>query len=138
MIDNIIIILEKWNMGLRFKTDLLSIMPLWIKLTNLELELRDRKAFSATASVLDKPIKVDRITVDESRVAFAKKLVEMEASTDFPSEVEAELRTGEDLKVQVEYMYKPLHCSTCKVFGHSTNQCKSRMEEVWVQKNMLK
>lgn len=131
MFDNRIIILKKWTLGTRFKRDLLTKMPIWVKLTNLELELWDKEAISAIASVIGRPIKMDRITADESRIAFAKVLIEMSALDEFPNEVEAELYNGEVLKIKVEYLYKPLCCVKCMVFGHSSAQCNT---ERWVPK----
>lgn len=101
MFDNRIIILKRWRVGLRFERELLNTLLIWVKFVNLELELQDKEAISDIASMLGNPIKMGKITVDESRAAYAKILTEMEANREYPDEMEAMLYSGEVLKIKV-------------------------------------
>ena len=50
-----LIILKKWNKKINFDKDLLSTMPICIRLPELNLTLWDKDAFSAIASEVGMP-----------------------------------------------------------------------------------
>lgn len=64
--------------------DLLSTIPIWIKLLKLSLKLQDKEAFSAIASVVGIPLKLDEPTVKETCLNYTRTLVEINADADLP------------------------------------------------------
>ena len=60
---------------------------------------------------------MDRITVKQQRLAFAKVCVEVDAGMEIPRFLEVELRNGSIVQVQVDIPWMPIKCSQCKILG---------------------
>ncbi|GJR99937.1 RNA-directed DNA polymerase, eukaryota, reverse transcriptase zinc-binding domain protein [Tanacetum coccineum] len=88
---------------------------------------------SALASRLGRPIKMDKVTADmcragTGRLGYARVLIEVNAEDEFLDKIE--INYVDDMKkvkstkwVKVEYTWKPVRCTHCKVFGHSVHAC---------------
>ncbi|GKD39054.1 RNA-directed DNA polymerase, eukaryota, reverse transcriptase zinc-binding domain protein [Tanacetum coccineum] len=100
---------------------------------NIPLEAWSIKGISALASRLGRPIKMDKVTVDmcragTGRLGYARVLIEVNAEDEFLDKIE--INYVDDMKkvkstkwVKVEYTWKPVRCTHCKVFGHSVHAC---------------
>ncbi|GKG44774.1 DUF4283 domain-containing protein, partial [Tanacetum coccineum] len=61
------------------------------------------------------------------RATFARVLVEVDAAKGLVDNVEVRYKSlGRSMELRVEYPWKPLICSHCKVFGHGYDRCASR------------
>lgn len=71
---------------------------------------------------MGKPIMTDSQTAMKTRMSFARVCVEIAADCSFPTELPVKI---DDIKlmVKVEYPWKPIACSHCKSFGHSSVKC---------------
>lgn len=127
--------MKKWSSKINLDRDLLSSMPIWIKLPELNLRLWDSEILSAIASVVGNPLKLDDHTAKETRLSFARILVEINADSDLPNETTISLHDGENLIQTIEYEWIPPRCKTCLCFGHSLENCDSKM--VWKVKQSL-
>lgn len=99
-----------------------SKIPVWIRIHGLPLELWNQECFSRIASVIGRPIHVDRATAEKSKITHARICVEIDAHNDLPHEIAITVG-GETVVVGVQYQVCPPTCSSCKVFGHSVTQC---------------
>lgn len=77
---------------------------------------------SRIASIVGKPIHVDKATHKKQRQDYARICVELEAGNDLPTEVVIK-SNGESVVVEVEHQWLPSQCTKCKVFGHTTKSC---------------
>ena len=96
----------------------MSKFPLWIQMNNVPLELFMQKGISHIASVLGKPLYMDRIIAKQQRLAYAKVFVEVEATMDILSNIEIELRNGKSVTVHVDVPWMPVKCFHYGIFGH--------------------
>jgi len=74
--------------------DILTTMPIWIRLPELNLKLWDKEAFDAIASVVGNPLKLDEPTAKETRLSYARILVEINANTELPKEAIIKMQSG--------------------------------------------
>ncbi|PWA76509.1 hypothetical protein CTI12_AA232940 [Artemisia annua] len=88
---------------------------------------------SLISSGIGNPIIKDRITVSmcekaSSRANFARVLVEVDASKGLVDQVEVNYKIlVKSMKLKVEYVWRPLVCGCCKVFGHNFKSCIHRV-----------
>ena len=78
-IQNKLLIVRKWEPGMRTLDFNMAKLPLWIQLSNIPLEFFTQKGISYIASALENPLYMDRITANKQRVAYAKVCIEVEA-----------------------------------------------------------
>ncbi|KAJ9536537.1 hypothetical protein OSB04_un000289 [Centaurea solstitialis] len=107
--------------------------PLWVKIHNIPLIAFNKEGISRIASALGVPKLMDACTTSMcdkawGRPGFAKLLIDVWAVGELKKEVEIvipSLTGGEDLKscLRVEYLWEPIQCSHCLVFGHRTTNC---------------
>ena len=107
--------------------------PLWVKLHNIPLVAFNREGVSRIASALGVPKQMDACTTSMcdknwGRPGFAKVLVEAWATGHLKKEVELIIPHLTDdgvdkVMIRVEYLWEPLQCKHCCVFGHKTTTC---------------
>ncbi|KAJ9546322.1 hypothetical protein OSB04_018865 [Centaurea solstitialis] len=134
------IFIQKWQPGLSFDKPEPKIVPLWVNIYGLPLDVWDYEIISRIASVGGEPVSVDRYT-DEMcetksvRANFARVLVNVSADYELPSDIDA-IILGKLKKFKTEFLRKPKRCSHCKVFGHDFDMCVVRPRTVdEVEKN---
>jgi hypothetical protein len=128
-INGKLIILKKWSKKFNFDRDLLTSMPIWIRLPELSLRLWDKDAFSAIASLVGMPLKLDEPTAKETRLSYARILVEIKADAELPNEANITMYDGDSMVQKIEYEWIPPRCKSCKCFGHSVENCT--VKKVW-------
>ncbi|KAJ9557074.1 hypothetical protein OSB04_011688 [Centaurea solstitialis] len=124
-----------------------STCPLWIKLHNIPLAAFNFEGIGRIASTIGVPKQMDAATASMcdrawGRPGFAKVLVEAWAIGELKREIEVVIPSltgdGETMvKVKVEYLWEPVQCEHCMVFGHKKAACvkvvtkaKPKMKEV--------
>lgn len=85
-------ILKRWTEKLGMERDLLSSLPIWIRFPNFSLRFWFQKIISKTASLIDKPLYMDKATASGERLAFAKCFVKTVASSPRPNKILTRLR----------------------------------------------
>ncbi|KAK4737685.1 hypothetical protein R3W88_001382 [Solanum pinnatisectum] len=93
------VIMKPWVPEFNFKEEILTTIPLWVKLPNLPLNCWNEVVLSKIGSILGKPLYADECTSQVNRISFARILVEV------------------DIKVWFEW--KPIFCQKCLQVGHS-------------------
>ncbi|KAJ9536622.1 hypothetical protein OSB04_un000171 [Centaurea solstitialis] len=107
--------------------------PLWVKIHNIPLVAFNNEGISRIASALGILIRMDACTssmCDKSwgRPGFAKVLIDVWAVGELKRELQIvipSLSGGNDTTVilKVEYLWEPIQCTHCMVFGHRTSSC---------------
>ncbi|KAK4726490.1 hypothetical protein R3W88_031407 [Solanum pinnatisectum] len=79
------VIIKPWDPDFNFKEEILTIIPLWVKLPNLPLNSWNSVVLSKIGSSLGKPLYADECTTQTSRISFARILVEMDITRILPN-----------------------------------------------------
>ena len=117
------IILRVWQPGMEMLNIQLTIMPIWVKFYNIPLEYWTNTCLGYIASVVGKPLHMDSLTENRSRLSFARICIEVDSSSKFPKTARLNLGNGKHTTIIIEYPWVPHNCSHCKVFGHKISQC---------------
>src|SRR5436190_21273487 len=132
MYDGRLMILKQWTPASTFDTDVLSSLPLWIRIPSLPLKIWSKQAISELCSAIGKPIQLDALTAKHERLLYARALVEVSASKPPPSEIDIIIE-GTEYKLPIEYERIPPHCDKYFSFGHVAASCIST--QIWVPKS---
>ncbi|GAV61151.1 DUF4283 domain-containing protein, partial [Cephalotus follicularis] len=117
------LVLRQWEEGMSLSKDSFSSIPVWVKLYNIPAELWTKPSLSYIASALGVPLCMDAATTTSNHLSFARVCIEMKASSCFPTSYKVRRRNGTMIDVMVQYSWKPLASSVCRVFDHSSKQC---------------
>ena len=101
MFDGRLMILKQWTPASTFDRDVLSSLPLWIRIPSLPLKIWSKKAMSEICSAIGKPIQMDALTTKHERLLYARALIEISASKPPPSSVDIVME-GSELKLPIE------------------------------------
>ncbi|GJS12266.1 zinc finger, CCHC-type containing protein [Tanacetum coccineum] len=126
-------ILCKWDMdaGL-FKEDVRNVSVL-VKLYGVPIMAYNEDGLSVIATKLGTPLMLDSYTSDMclqswGRSSYSRVIIELQADVVLKDTIVVAMLKiiGEGYHtctVRVEYEWKPLRCSCCKVFGHTQEEC---------------
>ncbi|KAJ9565486.1 hypothetical protein OSB04_001452 [Centaurea solstitialis] len=115
------IFIQRWQQGHCFDKPELKTVPLWVNIYGLPLDVWDYEIISRIASVVGEPVSC----VKPSLVELILPLVNVSADYDLPSDIDA-IILGKLRKFKTEFLWKPMRCSHCKVFGHDFEKCVVR------------
>ncbi|XP_021991401.1 uncharacterized protein LOC110888171 [Helianthus annuus] len=115
------------------KKEELKKIPVWVKMHDVPLAAYTEDGLSLIASKIGVPKVLDNETAKmctESwgRSGFARAIIELDAEKETKDNIMIAIPNVEDggiLKsnIRVEYEWKPPRCNTCKVFGHTVEDC---------------
>ncbi|MFS7991817.1 putative transcription factor interactor and regulator CCHC(Zn) family [Helianthus anomalus] len=128
MVNNIPVFLDKWTPGLSLEKVEPAIVPLWVTIHNIPLDLWTTTGINKLMSGMGEPKLMDKLTFERcknqtGKLGYARVLVDVKASSNLPTEVEV-VYPHRTTKLQVSYQWKPPICSHCTVFGHTLKQCQ--------------
>jgi len=86
--DQNLIIMKKLTPDMRTDGDLLTSMPMWVRLPGLSFKLWGNKAISALVSTIGILIRMDEATKSKARITYARVLVEVNANYGLPKTIE--------------------------------------------------
>ncbi|XVF64396.1 hypothetical protein PTKIN_Ptkin09bG0166000 [Pterospermum kingtungense] len=97
------------------------------------------------SNALGNPLYMDRIIVNQERIAYAKICVEIEVMKEISETIDVLIDKGNIVTVTVQVSWVSQHCSHCKLFRHSDVACSKKpyvkTTRVWrpkhVEKEML-
>ncbi|KAL2251891.1 UNVERIFIED_CONTAM: hypothetical protein Sindi_2311400 [Sesamum indicum] len=102
-------------------------VPVWIKLRHLPVELWTEAGLSTVASGIGKPLYPDAITRACTRLDFARVCVMLDVSSKLHKHIiimTPDEEGGETpCKIDVEYEWIPLKCTSCMTLGHTAKDC---------------
>ncbi|XP_035830787.1 uncharacterized protein LOC118480179 [Helianthus annuus] len=137
LVNDIPLCIKKWEAGICLEKIEPSVIPLWVTIPNLSLELWNSESICSMLSCIGKPILFDKITTErcglkEGPPGFARVLVEVGADNVLPEFVKAYYPEDDGnpafiKEVRVAYQIKVKKCSVCKVFRHDFEACTKRI-----------
>lgn len=113
-----LVVMKSWIQEFNFKEDILTTIPLCIKLPNLSLNYWNARVLTKIGSRLGLPLYADECTTQASRISFARILVEMDITKELPKSITIHGAKGKVFEQQVVYEWKPMFCQKCLQVGH--------------------
>ena len=101
----------------------LTSLPIWVKFYNIPLEYWTNTCLGYIASAVWKPLHMDSLTENRTRLSFARICIEVDLSSKFPKTARLNLGNGKCTTIRIEYPWVPQNCSHCQVFGHKISHC---------------
>ncbi|KAK6780222.1 hypothetical protein RDI58_022406 [Solanum bulbocastanum] len=96
------VIMKPWVPDFNFKEEMLTTIPLWVKLPNLPLNCWNEVVLCKIGSILGKPLYADECTSQVNRISFARILVEVDITRPLPKKcLQVGHSCGEKPDVQV-------------------------------------
>ncbi|KAJ9544912.1 hypothetical protein OSB04_024619 [Centaurea solstitialis] len=133
MIQGVPLFVFPWEPTKGLTKPLHTSCPLWVKLHNIPLVAFNTEGIARIASALGVPKQMDACTASMcdrawGRPGFAKVLIDVWAVGELKRELQVvipHLDGGESVpvRIEVEYLWEPLQCSECLVFGHKLSTC---------------
>lgn len=118
--------LKKMPLFFQFQEECFTSVPTWIKLPRLPLQLFGEEALSVLASFVGKPIQTDQFTKAMNKPAYARVLVEVDATKPLMREITFKVPNGKVIHQEVVYEYEPQVCTKCHTLGHDQEKCKGQ------------
>ncbi|KAH0722882.1 hypothetical protein KY290_005538 [Solanum tuberosum] len=112
------LILKKWSADFDFSKEFPTDIPLWVKLPHLPLNCWGSNSLSRITSTIGTPMYADECTAKQSRVSFARMLIEVNITKPLLDKIVVKDPNGRVFTQQVIYEWKPMFCEVCQVIGH--------------------
>ncbi|WMV45432.1 hypothetical protein MTR67_038817 [Solanum verrucosum] len=113
------VIMKPWVPKFNFKEEILTTIPLWVKLPNLPLNCWNSVVLSKIGSSVGKPLYDDECTTQTSRISFARILVEVDLTRPLEKVIKIQDPKGKIVEQKVWYEWKPIFCQKCLQVGHA-------------------
>ncbi|GJS54481.1 putative reverse transcriptase domain-containing protein [Tanacetum coccineum] len=134
-IRNSAFILKQWNLNVNLQKEDVGNVLVLIKFHGVRMTLFSGDGLSIIVTKLGTPFILDSYTFDMcmqswGRSSFAESMIELRADEELKDTIVVSMPKliGEGFNmIRVEYVWKPLTCSSCKVFGHDPNVCPKRI-----------
>ncbi|KAF9604251.1 hypothetical protein IFM89_004957 [Coptis chinensis] len=114
-----IFVIRPWSVEVEVLQNKTQTVPIWVKLSNVPMELWPLNGLSFLASLVVGPQCMDDATAKKERLSFAKACVTIPSSFKYPSSVPVDVG-NRVVNIGLEYPWKPPACSKCNRFGHIT------------------
>ncbi|XP_070031557.1 uncharacterized protein [Nicotiana tomentosiformis] len=107
-----------------------TVIPLCVKFPKLPISCWGVGSLSRIACVIGKTIFVDECTTKQTRVSFARTLIEVNVTIELPIAVMVMDPTEKKFMQVVTYDWKLAYCDKCLVVGHKySNQARPMMQQ---------
>ncbi|GAV77098.1 DUF4283 domain-containing protein/zf-CCHC_4 domain-containing protein, partial [Cephalotus follicularis] len=126
--------LRKWSKGMSLTLEDYNSISVWVKLSKIPIQFWTKLGLSYIASVLGKPLHMDLSTTNRYALSFARVCIDMAASSSFPDSIILELEDGSTTTIGVEYPWRPVACTLCRVFDHSNKNFPRAVQREWMPK----
>lgn len=129
------VIIKEWRANFCLEDEVLKEVPLWIRLPNLPLHCWSVDSLSRIGSVIGRPLCADECTSHQSRISYARMLVEVDITKPLVYKIPITGENGLELLQQVYYEWVPLFCQKCQKVGH---MCREKAQGTRVQEQAQK
>ncbi|XP_060195078.1 uncharacterized protein LOC132624291 [Lycium barbarum] len=116
--NSIPLVLQFWTPEFDFHEEYPRTMPLWVKFPTLPMIYWGPRTLGNIASRLGNPLFADECTAKQSRVSYARVLVDMDVTQELPREVQIVDFKGNSFRQDVVYEWCPKYCPKCLKYGH--------------------
>ncbi|XP_057962323.1 uncharacterized protein LOC131153869 [Malania oleifera] len=120
--------LKKFPNVFQFNNEELSIVPMWIQLKNLLLELWTLNSLGKICSMLDMHVHANKLTTNRESISYARALVEIDVAKELKYSVRVHMPYGQTFNQEVSYENVPKFCTFCNMLGHAEVNCKNKKE----------
>ncbi|GAA0161567.1 hypothetical protein LIER_39257 [Lithospermum erythrorhizon] len=103
-------------------------VPIWVRFPNLSLQFWNPEMLSKISSHIGTPKFADAATSGMMKLAYARLCIEVSAKEEPPDFVPLVNENGLEFRQKVVYVWKPPRCKFCKLFGHSSGNCRDKLQ----------
>ncbi|XP_050238355.1 uncharacterized protein LOC126687843 [Mercurialis annua] len=129
-------LLKKWQPRMAMDLSVIKSVPVWIQLPGLPWEFWTSGMLSKIGSFCGNPLYCDQCTINRTKLAFARLLVEMDTTGSFPDTVQLQDEKGNCFVQRIVYEWKPVYCDICRKMGHSKYNCRSVVKTKQAEKTI--
>ncbi|KAL2938255.1 LINE-1 retrotransposable element ORF2 protein [Bienertia sinuspersici] len=130
------VIMKKWDPDMELHKETIKTVPIWIRFPKLELKYWGHRSLHKLGDAIGTTLKVDRLTEQKERLAYARIMVEVDIQKELPDQIEFINEKGISMVQLIEYEWRPNFCSKCNKYGHRGEECSKgvRKEMAWKPK----
>ncbi|GAV80937.1 DUF4283 domain-containing protein/zf-CCHC_4 domain-containing protein [Cephalotus follicularis] len=128
---------RKWSKDMSLALEDCKSILIWVKLTRVPVLYWTKLGLSYIASFLGKPLHMDANVTNRHALSFARVCIDMETSSSFLDNIVLELDDGSTTTIGVEYPWRPVSCTLCRVFDHSNKSCPRAVRREWMPKPVV-
>ncbi|KAK4714104.1 hypothetical protein R3W88_020011 [Solanum pinnatisectum] len=125
-INNRPIILKPWTVNFDFNKEFPTKIPFWVKFSKLPMSCWGKGSLSQISSVIGVSIYADECTAKQTRISYARMLIEVNVTKPLPEKIVVMDPTGNKFEQEVFYDWKPKFCPKCSMVGHT---CTKKMPQ---------
>ncbi|XP_019240017.1 PREDICTED: uncharacterized protein LOC109220011 [Nicotiana attenuata] len=93
-------------------------IPLWVKFPKLPMSCWGCGSLGRIASALGKPLFANECMTKQTRISYARMLIEVNVSKPLPDTVVVMEPNGKKFQQEVVFEWKPQFCPQCLTIGH--------------------
>ncbi|XP_060190885.1 uncharacterized protein LOC132620214 [Lycium barbarum] len=117
-INNKPMILKPWTVQFDLNAELMTEIPLWVKFPKLPLNCWGYGSLSRIASAIGTPLFADECTTKQTRLSYARMLIEVNVTKPLPAVIKVLDPNGQEICQGIEFEWKPEFCPKCQRVGH--------------------
>ena len=137
-INNRPIILKQWCPEFDFGSEFLTEIPLWVNFPKLPLNCWGGGSLSRIASAIGVPIFADDRTINQTRISYARMLIEVNVTKTIPQKITVVDPNGKTFLQEVVLEWRPQYCDKCQKIGHVCQVETVSNEEAMKKRRPLK
>ncbi|XP_020695549.1 uncharacterized protein LOC110109002 [Dendrobium catenatum] len=118
-------VLQKWVPNFKPVREEFSSIPIWFKIIDLPLPCWTPEGISRIASKIGKPLVVDDLTAEKTRLTYARVCVQVTKDCAYPESIPITI-LGEPFTLKIQYEWKPIPCQHCGSIVHSPEFCPAK------------
>ncbi|KAL2928967.1 hypothetical protein RDABS01_034378, partial [Bienertia sinuspersici] len=128
------LIMKRWNPDIEMHKENVKTVPIWIRMPNLELKYWGQGCLHKLGDIIGTTLKVDNVTLNKDRLAYARILVEVELDKELPDYIRSQNEKGILIQQYIEYEWRLTFCTKCKKYGHPSDKCNKQTKKQWQPK----
>ncbi|KAF6149992.1 hypothetical protein GIB67_029357 [Kingdonia uniflora] len=113
-------IIRPWRPFIEFEPTEVSSIPIWVILKDVPDQFMNDEGIGLIASIVGKPLCLDRASEEKKHKSFIRVCVEVEVSSLLPRSLPLLIDEKFTINVIAEYNWVRVKCIDCNVFGHSS------------------
>lgn len=117
-------IVKLWRPNVEMNKVMVEKVPIWIKLIGLDLKYWGQTILTKIAGLVGKSVNADTATSMKEMLMYARVLVKVQLNQTYPDIIMFESKTGQVIKQQIMYEWKPIMHDHYKILGHDTQYCR--------------
>ncbi|KAI0529035.1 hypothetical protein KFK09_001580 [Dendrobium nobile] len=118
-------VLQKWVPNFKPVREDFSSIPIWFKIIDLPLPCWTPEGISRIASKIGKPLVVNDLTAEKTRLTYARVCVQVSKDCAYPETIPISI-LGEPFILKIQCEWKPSPCQHCGSIVHTPDFCPSK------------